>query len=156
MGFRLTEDEAWAQLAEAHTGLMTTLRRDGRPITLPVWFVVLDRAIYVRTPVHAKKLTRIRNDPRGYFLVEAGERWVDLTAVTLAVTATIVDDPELVARVTAATDAKYAGFAADPDLLPAAVRAAYGEMAVVRLDPDGRLNSWNNRALVSADPQENA
>ena len=50
MGVRLTEDEAWAELAAAHTGILTTLRRDGRPVPLPVWFVALDRTIYVRTP----------------------------------------------------------------------------------------------------------
>ena len=56
MGVRLTEDEAWAELAAAHTGILTTLRRDGRPVPLPVWFVALDRHVYVRTPARTRKV----------------------------------------------------------------------------------------------------
>ena len=40
---RLTADEAWREIASAHTGILTTLRRDGMPIALSVWFVVEDR-----------------------------------------------------------------------------------------------------------------
>ena len=38
MGVRLDDDEAWAELDAAHTGILTTLRRDGWPVSLPVWF----------------------------------------------------------------------------------------------------------------------
>lgn len=147
-GFRLTEDEAWAAVTAAHTSLYTTLRRDGRPITLPVWHVVIDRAIYVRTPARAKKLLRIANDPRGFLLVETGRAWAELAAVTVPVVATIVDDEQLAARARAAVDEKYAAFAAPFDRLPDAVKETYADMRVVRLDPDGRLSSWNNRALL--------
>ena len=41
MGVRLSEEEAWAELATAHTGILTTLRRDGRPVSLPVWLVAV-------------------------------------------------------------------------------------------------------------------
>ena len=63
MGVRLTDDEAWAELAAAHTGILTTLRRDGRPVPLPVWFTVLDRRIYVRTPAGTRKVQHVRHDP---------------------------------------------------------------------------------------------
>jgi len=70
MSIRLSEQEAWAELEQAHTGTFTTLQRNGWPISLPMWFVALDRRIYLRTPVQSKKLARIRHDPRGNFLVE--------------------------------------------------------------------------------------
>ena len=57
---RLTEDEAWAEIAAAHTGILTTLRRDGMPIALPVWFVAEDRTVAMRTPGATKKIARIR------------------------------------------------------------------------------------------------
>ena len=147
-GFRLTEDEAWEFVARAHTGLYTTLRRDGRPITLPIWHVVIDRAIYIRTPAASTKLKRIRNDPRGYFVVETGRAWAELVAVTMAVTATIVDEPELIERVRAATDAKYAGLQVPLDRVPPAVRARYGAVETIKLVADGRVGSWNNSALL--------
>ena len=64
--FRLTDDEIWEYVASAHTGIMTTLRRDGMPIAMPLWFAAVDRAIYVHT--RGKKLTRMAHDPRASFL----------------------------------------------------------------------------------------
>ena len=148
-GFRLTEDEAWEFIADAHTSHYTTLRRDGRPITLPIWHVVIDRAIYTRTPAAASKLKRIRHDPRGYFVVESGQAWSELIAVTMAVTATIVEDPALIEQAQRATNAKYAGLQAPIARLPAAVQARYGAFETIRLVPDGRVGSWNNSALLT-------
>lgn len=64
MAFRLTDDEAWDFVARAHTGILTTLRRDGRPVTVPVWHVVHELAVFVRTPAATKNVVRIRHDPR--------------------------------------------------------------------------------------------
>ncbi len=47
---RLTTEEAWDVVAGSHTGILTTLRRDGMPIALPVWFVVDDHTIALMTP----------------------------------------------------------------------------------------------------------
>ena len=80
---RLNADEAWEEIASAQTGILTTLRRDGMPIALPVWFVAEDRTIAMRTPAGTKKIARVRHDPRASFLVESGERWVELRAVHL-------------------------------------------------------------------------
>ncbi|MEI7993095.1 MAG: pyridoxamine 5'-phosphate oxidase family protein, partial [Actinomycetota bacterium] len=73
---RLSRDEAWQMIADSPTGIFTSLRRDGVPISMPLWFEALDERIYFTT--RGKKLVRIANDPRSSFLVEAGERWVDL------------------------------------------------------------------------------
>ena len=61
--FRLTDDEIWAFVTDAHTGIMTTLRRDGMPISMPLWFACVDRAIYVHT--RGRKLQRARARPAG-------------------------------------------------------------------------------------------
>ena len=110
MGVRLSEEEAWEAIAAAHTGVLTTLRADGTPVALPVWFVALDRAIYVSTPARAKKVARVRNDPRASFLVESGERWAELRAVHLSGAVAVVDDRAMVDAVAAALDVKYAAF----------------------------------------------
>ena len=87
--FRLTDDEIWEYVASAHTGIMTTLRRDGMPIAMPLWFAAVDRAIYVHT--RGKKLTRMAHDPRASFLVESGDRWADLKAVHFTGRAELVE-----------------------------------------------------------------
>ena len=53
---RMTEDEAWQLLEESVNGILTTLRRDGRPVSLPIWYAVLDRRIYINT--RGKKVDR--------------------------------------------------------------------------------------------------
>jgi hypothetical protein len=63
MGIRLTDDEAWDVLARSHTGILTTLRADGRPVTLPVWFVALDRTVCLVAPSRTRKIRRVRRDP---------------------------------------------------------------------------------------------
>jgi PPOX class probable F420-dependent enzyme len=147
MGFRLSTEEAWAFLAQAHTSIVTTLRKDGRPIAVPVWHVVSDQTLYVQTPTATKKLARIRNDDRAHVLVEAGRAWGELRAVSFEARATIVEDGQPILD---AINEKYAAFLAPADGLPAPVRERYSQMTVVRLDPVGRLNSFNNAALISA------
>ena len=92
MSVRMTPDEAWARIESAHTGIITSLRRDGMPIALPMWFCVVDGAVHFRTLARSKKAARLRHDPRISFLVEGGERWAELWAVHLAGTAVFVDD----------------------------------------------------------------
>ena len=72
MGIRLDEDEIRDFLEKGHTGILTTLLRDGFPVSLPTWFVADGGRLYLNTPAKTKKLARIRNDPRACFLVESG------------------------------------------------------------------------------------
>ncbi|MGH8982506.1 MAG: pyridoxamine 5'-phosphate oxidase family protein [Acidimicrobiia bacterium] len=147
---RLSTDEAWEVLGRAHSGVLTSLRRDGTPISLPVWFVVLDRRIYVSGQQHTKKFARIRRDPRVAFLVESGERWAELVGVRVTGRARAVDDPELAGRVAAALHEKYARFRTPRDEMPDATRAHY-ETAVtaVEIVPDGHILSWDNARLFA-------
>jgi nitroimidazol reductase NimA-like FMN-containing flavoprotein (pyridoxamine 5'-phosphate oxidase superfamily) len=148
MGVRLTDDEGWAELAAAHTGILTTLRRDGRPVPLPVWFVVLDRHVYVRTPSRTRKVEHVEHDPRATFLVERGERWAELCAVMLHADVTLLGPGTERDRVEAALHEKYASFRTDDAQLPDATRAHYAvESAVLRLSPVGRLVTWDNSKL---------
>jgi nitroimidazol reductase NimA-like FMN-containing flavoprotein (pyridoxamine 5'-phosphate oxidase superfamily) len=145
----MTDEEIWSFVTDAHTGIMTTLRRDGVPIALPLWFVCLDRRIYLRT--RGKKLQRIANDGRAGFLVEAGERWADLKAVHLTGRAEIVDlDAELARRFGEEMDRKYAPFRTNAEEMPAETAKHYATAigGVVRFTPEGRILNWDNHKLV--------
>ena len=152
MSVRMSRDEAWAVLAAAHTGIFTTLRRDGVPITLPVWFVVDDRRIYLFAPAPTKKIARVRHDPRCSFLVESGERWVELQAVHVTGRARIVDDdPELATRIQGMIDAKYAAYRSDHSKMPDETREVYEPtMALIEIIPDDRVLNWDNSRLGMA------
>jgi nitroimidazol reductase NimA-like FMN-containing flavoprotein (pyridoxamine 5'-phosphate oxidase superfamily) len=147
-GFRMTDDEIWDFVANAHTGTMTTLRRDGMPISLPLWFAVIDRAVYVQT--RGKKLLRLANDPRASFLVESGDFWADLKAVHFTGHAEQIEpDAELLSAIEAETARKYDAFRLPPHKMPVAAAATYAStMRWVRFTPDERVLSWSNAKLL--------
>ena len=147
MSIRLTLDEAWEAVESAHTGILTTLRRDGMPIALPVWFAVEDRTIVMMTPAGTKKIARVRRDPRASFLIESGERYVELQAVHLTGRVEFVEDAVATARIGAAVDAKYAAFRPPADSLPAAAQAYYAQQVFLRFVPDGRILTWDNARI---------
>lgn len=147
MGIRLSDEEAWAKIESSHTGILTTLTRTGWPISLPTWFAVLDRRVYLRTPNKAKKLARIRNDDRGCFLVESGERWAELAAVMLSVKVSAVTDPEIDQAVASLLDTKYKGYRTSRSTMPEATKSHYSGATLLRLDPCGQPVTWDNSRL---------
>ena len=148
MTIRLTSDEAWEAVGAAHTGILTTLRRDGMPIALPVWFVVDDRSVALMTPAGTKKIARIRRDPRASFLVESGEQYTELCGVHLTGRVELVEDAAAISRIEAAVNAKYAGFRPPTASLPAAAQAYYARQVFLRFVPDDRILTWDNARLV--------
>ncbi len=148
MSVRLSPDEAWAVVEASHTGILTSLRRDGVPIALPIWFVVLERRIYVSGPATANRVGRVGRNPRVSFLVESGKRWAELRAVHFTGRARIVTEADLLARVAAALDAKYASFRTQRTAMPAATRAHYEvDLATIEITPDNHILSWDNARL---------
>jgi len=147
MGIQLTEDEAWEFIARSHTGILTTLRRDGMPVSLPLWFVSFDRAVWFQTPSRSMKVKRVARDPRACFLVESGEAWPELKAVMATGAVEIVEDEDVLARIRDETSRKYAGFRPDLGKAPDATRKHYGSgTATLRFSPE-RFVSWDNARI---------
>src|SRR6201988_4384485 len=142
MSIRLTVDEAWEAVESAHTGILTTLRRDGMPIELPVWFVVNDRSVAPVTPDGTKKIARIRHDPRASFLVESGEQYTELRGVHLTGGVEAVEDAAATSQIEAAVNVKYAAFRPPTARLPAAAQAYYAKQVFLRFVPEGRVLTW--------------
>jgi PPOX class probable F420-dependent enzyme len=148
MSVRLDEDDAWALLEAAHTGILSTLRHDGEPSCLPTWFVVLGRMIYVRARRDAAKVSHIRRDGRVCFLVEAGIHWKELRAVMVPAEAAVVEDENLRGAVIREMQEKYDAYRTPRDRMPTSTRAFYSaERTILQLRPNGRMVSWDNRRL---------
>lgn len=150
MGVQLSDAEAWAMVAAAHESVLTTLRRDGRPISLPIWHLVLDGGLYMRTPLVSQKVTRVRNDPRGSFVVSSGHAFPELAGVVAEVEISIVEDDELAARAIAGLEAKHPDFGASIDKLPAEMQEVFGDASILQLDVTGPFITWNNAALFGS------
>jgi nitroimidazol reductase NimA-like FMN-containing flavoprotein (pyridoxamine 5'-phosphate oxidase superfamily) len=151
MGVELTEEEMWEFLGDSHTGILTTLDRDGFPISLPTWHVVLDRRVYLRTLDTSAKVWRLRRDARACFLAESGEQWIELEAACLVGHAHEVSDLGLTRAVTSALGEKYGAYRQSRRSLPDAVQKHYGRgEAIIEFAGDRRAISWHNRKIRPA------
>jgi PPOX class probable F420-dependent enzyme len=148
VGVAFSDGELWQFLDDTHTGILTTLRADGWPIALPVWFVTADRRIYVQTPARTRKVAHVRRDPRVCFTAEAGVSWGELRAVVLTGRAHVLPEGDERSSVFGLVAEKYGGFGIPVDEVPAATIRHYDtESAVIRIDPAAQPVTWDNRKL---------
>src|ERR1700759_2101873 len=89
----MSEAEAYAFLAEGtRTGKVATVRADGRPHVVPVWFVTDGTDLVFMTGAESVKGRSLRRDPRVALAVDLEEP--PYAFVTVEGTVTITDDPE--------------------------------------------------------------
>lgn len=144
----MDSEELWSWVTDSHTGIFITLKRDGTPVALPLWYVVIDHKLYTHSG--GKKLARIRNNDRTSVLIESGERWVDLKAVHMTGRMRPLDPSELLwEQVHNALDVKYASYRVAADKMPSATAEKYATDGRVYLEftPDERILNWDNSKL---------
>lgn len=59
-------------LAQPHVGVLATLRRDGRPYTVPIWWLWHEGAIWLTGTTNRVWCKQLRHDPRASLCIEAG------------------------------------------------------------------------------------
>jgi PPOX class probable F420-dependent enzyme len=64
-------DDVEEFLQQPHIGVLATLRRDGRPYTVPVWFLHRDRSMWITGTYERVWCTQLLADPRASLCVEA-------------------------------------------------------------------------------------
>src|SRR5262252_5960370 len=94
---RMTDDEVGAFLAERRKLHVATLDRHGSPHLMPMYFLVVDRAVTFWTYTSSQKIVNLRRDPRITVMAEDGEAYLDLRGVQIAGLARLAADPALVA-----------------------------------------------------------
>jgi PPOX class probable F420-dependent enzyme len=79
------------RLATEPIGWLTTIRADGVPQSSPVWFVVHEAAIYIRSQPNAAKLRNISTHPAVGFHLDGDGNGGDI--VIMEATAEVLDEP---------------------------------------------------------------
>jgi len=95
----MTFEEIVALLREPHTGVLSTLRRDGYPHSVGIYYVpVVTEPLEIHMWVYAKsqKAVNVRRDPRSSLLVEAGRPYADLRGVLVTGNSRVVTEFEKV------------------------------------------------------------
>ncbi len=148
MAITLSNAEVREFLQSSMTGILTTLRRDGWPVSLPLWYALDGDSIVMTTPRGSRKIGRIEHDPRACFLVEAGERWTSLHAVMLYGTCEVIVDRDEIDRMDVLIDARYPAEVRVPvDRLPKRTTELYDSKVGVRFTRQGHRISWDNRKI---------
>jgi PPOX class probable F420-dependent enzyme len=58
-------------LLQPHIGVLASLRRDGRPYTVPVWWLWHDEAFWISGTTNRVWCRQLRHDPRASLCIEA-------------------------------------------------------------------------------------
>jgi PPOX class probable F420-dependent enzyme len=104
----MTRERALEFLAEGtRTGNVATVRPDGRPHVVPVWFVVEDDEVVFTTWHTSVKAQNLAREGRAAMSVDVSEPPYAYLLVEGPVT--IIDDPEESRRVATAAGSRYMG-----------------------------------------------
>jgi PPOX class probable F420-dependent enzyme len=150
----MTPGEVRAFLEDGRTLQVASLRSDGRPHLVPMWYVVEEGRVVFRSFTRSQKVVNLRRDPRLTVLVERGEAYAELQGVMIEGTARLVQDPAYVLALYAKLAAKYAMVGSEPRRLgPEELQAAFGRHApnntAVIVEPE-RVASWDHTKLGGA------
>jgi PPOX class probable F420-dependent enzyme len=147
---RMSEDEAWALVAEEPKLQVATIGADGRPHLVTLFHTVLDGRLVFWTYARSQKILNLDRDPRLTCLVEAGEQYEQLRGVQITGRARIVRGHDDVAVVGRAVVCRMLGLDPAGDLDPAVTaevaRQAQKRVAV-EVVPE-RVVSWDHRKLT--------
>ncbi|RZU66018.1 PPOX class probable F420-dependent enzyme [Microterricola gilva] len=133
------QGRAIARLERERIGWLTSMRANGFPHAVPIWFLWHDDELIVLSEPGAVKVRNIRGNPKVLLHLEAGANGDELTV--LQGIAEISPDPTAawVDRIGAAYGAKYTTGLADLNMTMRSMAAQYS--AVIRITPT-KLIAW--------------
>ena len=89
----MTDDEVVEFIADRRTVVLATVKADGRPHLVPMWFVPDGSTIEVWSYGRSQKTVNLRRDPRATLLLETGDSYDQLRGVSLECDVELLDDP---------------------------------------------------------------
>lgn len=149
---QMESDALFEFLDNQRTLILATLRGDGAPVAVPMWFCRVGEVLYCNTAVESAKVRHLSEDDRVAVVVESGEDYFSLRGVRMEGHCRVVVDPSEIARVEAARSAKArrigSGLQGLPDsFLKSRDRLrAEGRRVWLRIDTD-RTRTWDFGSL---------
>lgn len=135
--------DLWAPFREKRYINLTTFRKNGKAVSTPVWFVLLDDRMYVWTGRNTGKVKRVRANGRAQ-IAPSDARGRPL-GPSIPVRARIVADPDLHRRVERAFLARYGCQYRLIGLLYRVRGSKVGEPVVIELTPEPQEEAENPR-----------
>lgn len=149
----MSEDEIVDFIAQRRIVVLATLKSDGRPHLVPMWFVHDGPVIEVWSYGRSQKTLNLRRDPRATLLLETGAEYGELRGVSLECDVEVLEAPEDVERIGMGLAERYGGAApsglAASEEARAALRAKAAKRVGLRFTPT-RTITWDHRKLGGA------
>ncbi len=115
---------------------LTTVGSDGRPYTVPVWFLWEGNTILIFSQPHKQKIRNLRKNARVTLALDETKEGEDV--VIVEGTAELLDNPEISVMLPAYV-AKYGALIQDMGWTPASMAADYSR--AIRVTPT-KFRSW--------------
>jgi PPOX class probable F420-dependent enzyme len=147
---RMSDEEVWAFLDQAHSLQVATIGKDGAPHLTTVWFGIKDGKILFETFGKSQKVLNLRRDNRIALLAEDGHTYDKLRGVSINGTAQIIDEnPQLTSAMRFLVQVHFKG-QSDAELDKTAEHMAMKRF-VVAVTPE-KVMSWDHTKLDGKGP----
>lgn len=144
----MSDDEVAAFIAERRTVVLATVKPDGRPHLVPMWFIHEGPVIEVWSFGKSQKTVNLGRDPRATLLLETGREYHELRGVSLECQVEVLQDPGEVMRIGLELGHRYGG--PSPAEISDADREAFRPLAAKRVGlrfTPSRVISWDHCKL---------
>ena len=147
---RMTDEEVWDFLENAHSLQVATIGKDGAPHLTTVWFGIRDGRILFETYGKSQKVLNLRRDNRIAVLAEDGTTYDKLRGVSINGTAEVVDEnPRLTQDMRFLVQVHFKG-QTDEQLDATAAQMAT-KRVVIAVTPE-KVMSWDHTKLGGKGP----
>ncbi|MER7082739.1 PPOX class probable F420-dependent enzyme [Saccharopolyspora kobensis] len=148
----MSDEEIVEFVDQRRVVVLATVKADGRPHLVPMWFVHNGPVIEVWSYARSQKTLNLRRDPRATLLLETGTEYAELRGVSLECDVELLESAEDVERIGSGLAVRY-GTASPLDFSDeqarAALRAKAAKRVGLRFTPT-RTISWDHRRLGGA------
>jgi nitroimidazol reductase NimA-like FMN-containing flavoprotein (pyridoxamine 5'-phosphate oxidase superfamily) len=144
----MTEDEVWDFLESQKKLFLAFTKPDGYPHVAPIWYVTLDRKIYVKTEDYKTKAL-LADSGKACLVMDDGYAYRELRGVIVWGRSRLISsEGDLTQRLDRMRNKRYAGMHWSPDEMPREwVEERRREKGVyIEIVPE-KISSWDNRKV---------
>ena len=145
---RMTEAEVESYLTSGRDLQVASINADGTPHLVTMWFALVDGDLCFWTYGRSQKIVNLQRDPRVTVLVADGDVYEQLRGVSVAGTATVIEDRDEVNAIGEAVFEKYWMPITD-EAVREGVHAMGAKRLGVRITLD-KVVSWDHSKLEGA------
>lgn len=138
----MTQAQVDEFLARPYLARIATVRPDGRPHVVPIWFYWDGQSAYMETPPNSVKAVNLRANPNCALTVDVTEGGLRFAAIIMEGTVELLTDRAVQLEMATLVYSKYLGVEGAKS--PTPQRMIHNEHVIVKFTPTRTL-TWDDR-----------